>query len=635
MLKKGLAKSLFNDLYQRIPWPLNQNIIDSRWPLLDNFFLQKRVAYVDYALVHQLLSKYPTVREEVAFFLCHLSLAAKEGHLCISIEEDQINPRVEQLWQDEEAHFLSENEAQILAQSILIGSKNIPSEILTNLQHNDERIPNTPICREGNRFYLQKHWIFESLFVKHLKRHLTTIPSPSFNSEHLNQDVQKLILDKTLLTEQARAITEGCLNPLTLVTGGPGTGKTYTAGHLIKIFWNSLNEDQKKSCQIVLAAPTGKAAANLQRSLGRVTSTLEGFPPIQAKTLHALLGIKQGHSDREKKPLSADFIVIDESSMIDVRLMASLFESLKPGSRLILLGDQHQLPSVEAGSLFVDLIQLQATSPDLNIQSVTLSVCMRSELKSLIDFAQLVNRGEVQEVLNELKSSSAHGVKQFDLISEKNETQGELIDHVISYFSQMIKHGQNPEEFLTTFQSIRLLSPLRKGPFGVEILNQLIWKKLSQKGLMNGWMPIPIIVTMNDYRQGLFNGETGVLMRKLPFQSTGSEDYALFPPMQEGEKPRSMCAMMLPRHEYAYCLSVHKSQGSEFDHVILVLPEGSEIFGREVFYTALTRARKSIEIFGSNSVISKTVKQKGSRLSGIEQRMVKDSHSFRKCAIIS
>lgn len=623
MLRQGFAKVLFSESYQRIPWlsSSRKDREDHQWPFLDMLLTQKRLPYLDYVLVHHLLRNYSGIRQEVALFLCHLVLAAKEGHLCVRVTTDGINPSVIQLWHNEEGHPLSSDEELVLTRFMLIGAQHVPDGIMTTLQKQSESVPHTPICRSGSDFYLQKHWIFETLFLKHLKKHLKSSPLLALDSERVNQNVQKLVQDGILLDEQAQAILQGCINPLTLVTGGPGTGKTYTAGHLIKVFWQNLSEEQRKSCQVVLAAPTGKAAANLQRSLGRVTATLPNFPVIQAKTLHSLLGIKQGTSYQEGQRLAADLIVVDESSMIDVRMMACLFESLKPGSRLIFLGDKHQLPSVEAGSVFVDLIQLQQVDPQLKIPCVSLQVCLRAELKSLVDFAQLVNQGCAQEVLDHLNQSSGQGIQRIHLSVDKKEAQREFLAHVVPYFPSLIKTEQLPEQLLDLFQSIRLLSPIRKGPFGVEVLNQLIWQKLCQNFSMNGWIAIPIMVAMNDYRQELFNGETGVLVRRLPLQPIAKDDYALFPSRQEEGKVRRLSALLLPKYEFAYCLSVHKSQGSEFDRVVLVLPEGSELFGREVFYTAITRARKCIEIYGSDVVLLKTVAQQGMRLSGIEQRL--------------
>lgn len=621
MLRQGLAKTYFSNAYQRAPWLSSKKKQEPQWPFLDNLLAQKRLPYLDYVLVHRLLRNNPEAGQEVALFLCHLALAAKEGHLCVYATSDGIQPSVDQLWQNEEAHALPKEEVQLLTQSILKGAQKVPAEVMITLQKDADPIPQHPICRDGNNFYFQRYWIFETLFLKYLKKLLKTTPGLELDSEKIKQTIQPLLQEKILLKEQAQAIEQGCLNSFTLVTGGPGTGKTYTAGHLIKIFWQNLSEEQKKYCQVVLAAPTGKAAANLQHSLGRVTKDLEGFPPIQAKTLHSLLGIKQNFAQHEMRRLTADLVVVDESSMIDIRMMACLFESLKPGSRLILLGDKHQLPSVEAGSVFVDLIHLGQNYPHLNIPCISLAVCMRAELKSLIDFAQLVNQGLAQDVLDYLKQSHGEEIKRLHFAVDKKIAQREFLMHVLPYFASILRSGVPPEGLLDLFQSIRLLSPLRKGLFGVESLNQLIWQKLCQNAPTQEWIAIPIMVVANDYRQELFNGETGVLIRRFPLRAIGIEDYALFPSRQEGKQVRRLSALLLPRYELAYCLSVHKSQGSEFERVVLVLPEGSELFGREVFYTALTRARKFIEIYGADEVILKTVMQQGIRLSGIEERL--------------
>lgn len=622
MLRQGFAKTVFAHAYQRTPWlSLLENQKKEPWPFLELLFEQKRLSYLDYVLTHRLLRNYPHIGQEVALFLCHLTLAAKEGHLCVHVTEQELNPSVRQLWQDDEGLSLTPENETILTQILLIGAQLLPEGVLTHLYKKNHMIPHTPICREGNDFYLQRHWLFETLFLTYLKKHLKTTPTLELKAENVQQTARKMCENKILLEEQAQAIVQGCLNPMTLVTGGPGTGKTYTAGQLIKVFWQQLSNEQRASCQIILAAPTGKAAANLQRSLSKVATSLEGNPSIQAKTLHALLGIKQHSAFQENVRLTADLIVVDESSMIDVKLMACLFEALKPGSRLILLGDPHQLPSVEAGSVFVDLIQLQHSYPDLSIPCISLSVCLRAELKSLIDFAQLIYQGAAQETLNYLNQAHEQGIKRLLLSNDKKKAQSDFLAHILPYFPSSFKHEKTPEQLLELFQAIRLLSPIRKGPFGVEILNQLIWQKICQNVPKNGFLAIPIMIITNDYRQELFNGETGVLMRRLPLQAIGYEDYALFPSRKEEGQARRLSALLLPKYEFAYCLSVHKSQGSEFDRVILVLPEGAELFGREVFYTAVTRARQSIEIYGSDATLLKTVKQQGVRISGIEQRL--------------
>jgi exodeoxyribonuclease V alpha subunit len=166
-----------------------------------------------------------------------------------------------------------------------------------------------------------------------------------------------------------------------------------------------------------------------------------------------------------------------------------------------------------------------------------------------------------------------------------------------------------------------LLSPLRKGPLGVESLNEAIWQQISSQNFSMGWLAIPIMIVKNDHQQDLFNGETGILIRSLPLQSIGREDYALFASRENTQEHRRFSASVLPPYEYAYCISVHKSQGSEFDHVILALPEGAEIFGREMLYTAITRARKQFDLYGSDETVRKIIKQKEIRLSRIVQRL--------------
>lgn len=623
MQKQGFAKKQFAEAYQRTPWLSFNNPSTKHhiWPFLDLFLAQHRVTYLDYDLTHRLLRNFPNIGQEVALFLCHLILASKAGHLCVHVAQDDLYPAVQQLWQNEEGSLLAFDEARTITQLMLEGAKHIPDGLISSQDPGSISTQNTPLCKEGSNFYLQRFWVYETLFLKNFKRHLRTVPALLLDADKLKSTIHQLIQDNVLLVEQARAIAQACSNVLTIVTGGPGTGKTYTAGHLVKVFWQLLSEEQKSSCQIVIAAPTGKAAANLQQSLNRVLGSLDSLPSVQAKTLHSLLGLNYSTTPKDPVRLTADFIIIDESSMIDVRMMAALFESLKPGARLVLLGDKHQLPAVEAGSVFVDLIDLQNSHLQLAYPCISLSVCMRAELKALIDFARLINQGSSQEVLETLNLSANHGVKRLHLSDDKKTAQAELISHVLPWFPAAILQGQRPDQLLDLFQTVRLLSPVRKGLFGVETLNQLIWQRISQQVPMNGYLVVPIMVTANDYRQELFNGDTGILIRRLPLHSLCSEDYALFPSRSEESRVRRFSALLLPKYELAYCLSIHKSQGSEFDHVILAMPEGSELFGREVFYTAVTRARKSLEIYGSDTTLQKTVEHQGVRLSGLQQRM--------------
>lgn len=613
-MQPGLAKTQFSESFHRSPWNFakkSPSFSIKTWPQFEIQLIRKRISYFDGLLTQRLLKNYPEISQEAAFFICHLVKSAQEGHLCILADQDVV-PSVASLWNDENGEPLSGEDEKTIGQFILNGSKLIPESIITHIQNPfDQGCPATPLCEYKNHYYLQRHWVLESRFLYDMAKHIQALPGLQFDQPGLQNELKSMQDGGKINAEQAQAIGTACNHPLSLITGGPGTGKTYTAGKLIELYWNNLSPDRQSDCQIVLAAPTGKAAANLQKSLTKATAHLKHFPDLQAKTLHALLNLNQTAS--KKTRLSADFIVIDESSMIDITVMSALFASLKPGSRLVLLGDPHQLPSVEAGSIFKDLTQIEG------IPCTELKICLRTELKSIIDLADLVKNGQSAQAISQINQARA-GISWLPIPTDSKKAQKELISYAVDFFPYYVESDQDALSLLDAFNAVRLLSPMRQGPFGVDVINQLIWQQLCKKLPDHGWMAIPIMVISNDYRQDLFNGETGLLMRKLPLNKIYIEDYALFPGRFADGECKRLPAMMLPKYELAYCLSVHKSQGSEFDRVLLVMPEGAELFGREIFYTALTRARRQIEIYGSENTLTKTILTKQTRLSGITTR---------------
>lgn len=617
MLQPGLAKSLFSETEQRFPWQSLKKK-ESPWPILNELLYQGTISYLDLFMAHRLLKEVPETSQELAVLICHVLLAAKQGHLCVKIEAQTLFPCIDAIWESVDGHPLSDDIKETLSKMVLAGSKKIPTALIST--QSDNNPANKPLCFYRNHFYLQRNWVLETQLLQYLKNHLSMPLELQLNQTQIQSELAKMSAEGLLLEEQAEAIFKCTVSSLTLITGGPGTGKTYTAGQLIKVLWNGLNDEQKANCQIVLAAPTGKAAANLQKSLTQATSSIVGLPKLQAKTLHSLLGIKSSDSSIKStlQQLSADIVVVDESSMIDVKMMGYLFRALKPGSRLILLGDQFQLPSVEAGSIFYDLIHL--ANSNQTILCTELKKCLRAELQSILQLAQHVNQGNVDEATALITQSSIPGIDSLQLPEAKNQAQKSFIDFVKPLFPSMVNEATSPIEILNSFNRIRILSPLRKGAFGVDELNQLIVQQIQKNALAKGWLAIPIIITTNDYKMDLFNGETGVLMRKLPYKGASLDDYALFPASNPNEQPRRFSALILPKYEYAYCLSVYKSQGSEFEKVILVLPEGSEIFGREMLYTGITRARRQIDIYAPNQVLQNTIQQEGTRLSGLQIR---------------
>ena len=371
------------------------------------------------------------------------------------------------------------------------------------------------------RHYLPKYAEVEDKIVAEVKRLLQLPP----------KDITSFAK-----TKQERAIENALMHPLSLVTGGPGTGKTYTATQIVKAFDTST----------IVAAPTGKAAAHLIAKLKY---------PAKGGTLHSLL---------LGETLDAKLVIVDECTMIDPFLFARLLSAIGPETSLVLIGDVHQLPAVEGGSVFADLIDSK------KIPTTTLSKCFRSDRKEILDLATAILQGNVEDM------------RTIDLgFSEGN------LEKIYQKFWQYVKEKD--------FSNFRILSTLRKGPLGVDALNRFLFEKLQPTA-----EEFPIMITRNDRRTGFSNGETGIL----------KGDTAIFGDQQ-------FHLHELPTYEYAYCLSVHKSQGSEYDDVLFLVPDGSENFGKEVLYTAVTRAKHSLAIDGNPEQIAAALRLSSRKISGI------------------
>lgn len=608
--------------------------ISESLPLLSGFATAGYICYSDLVLAEQLLRPFAPYQESAAAFLCHLAAAVRFGHLCVKVEKNAVFPSVESIWENSETSNanLEEKEQALRAMKDLVtaGIAVLPTKLITevSLSELNYQAVQTPLCLIQNKYYLHRYWYYETYFLYYYNKFVSQAPALCADSGQVEAMTSTLQKSGKLLAAQAKAIQQGCHQTLTIICGGPGTGKTYTAGQLINILWHSLAPEHREKYQIALAAPTGKAAANLQKSLLAATqqqgSTLS---TLQAKTLHALLNIHQRHSRQEPPiPLAADLVIIDECSMIDARLMGELFAALKPGARLILLGDNHQLPAVEAGSLFADLIQINQDLPE-GSTVCQLTDCLRAELQTIVDFAATLNAGDfaaTRAMLNQVHSDGS--IKRFNAglkSPSKNKVQP-LLDYALTLYRRPPSLQHAPEQIVAAFNEFRMLSPLRKGPFGIEEINRQFLHALRQS-IGNQCLISPILINKNDHRLELFNGDVGVLVRLHHQTSLGDfelcqGDYALFPSRSTSNVIRKLPALLVPSFEYAYCMSIHKSQGSEFNHVLLLLPEGSEIFGRELLYTGATRARQSLEIWTEDGTLEKTLRRRNVRHAGIAER---------------
>lgn len=579
----GLAQISFLEKKGYLPYRPKKSI---RWPQLHAAVKQGKFSFIDYAFAEAVLRNYPVADEKAAAFLCRLSLASREGHVCLQVDKEE-------------------------------GLALLPEGVISDAL--DDAIPLTPLCRYKDFVYLQKNWVHESLILKNFKRLLNANPEIALDIEIAKAKALHLMEEKVLTAEQAQAVIQAIENSLTIICGGPGCGKTYTAAQFLKLFLETLSSEQQSACEIAVAAPTGKAASNLYKGLFVALKSFS-LPMIQPRTLHSLLGIKKKSSPNF---LTADLILVDEASMIDAKLMALLISSVKPGARLILLGDKHQLPAVEAGSLFADMNAALLSSTDLMKHRVEFTTCLRAELKNIVTLADKINSGDDGEVIKMLEAGDVEGVSRVLLKnSDSRKIRHALLEYAVPMFPCPSFDKSKLHQILNNYNRFRILTPLRKGFLGTEELNRLFFTEISKTVTQSDFIVSPIVISSNDYKLNLFNGEGGLLIqrnRSQPFQIQEG-DYALFP---DSGNFRKVPAVLLPKFEYAYCLSVHKSQGSEFEQALLLLPEGSESFGREMLYTAVTRAKRKIEIWGSNEVITQALQKTTHRSSGFLHRFLK------------
>lgn len=421
-------------------------------------------------------------------------------------------------------------------------------------------------------YYFQKNWALETACALHLQRLLPCPPQIP---------IEVSVEDSVLNALQKEAVLKGVHSSVSILAGGPGTGKTFTAKQLVKMCLAGLSVDQRKKFRIALTAPTGKAASHLHQ---KIAPCLDQVDPdrVLFGTLHALLECREGTEKLHEKVLLADLVLVDECSMIDARMWAQLLLSILPGTRLVLIGDHRQLSAVGQGAIFSDLMRGA-------IPSTCLTECKRVEEDQLLQLGSAIG----EEMGCALELMEAYRV---DLNRESIEQLMEKIQKYLFF----VKQEDAFVECLKELDRFRILSCLRQGEFGVDSLNAHFFSSLSARLPKTGWWAIPILIVKNHHQLNLCNGDVGLLVRKIGGEG---DDYALF----GGREP--IPEMMLPTFEYAYCLSVHKSQGSEYREVALLVPPGSEKFGKEMIYTAITRAKSALRVYGDLNRIETMMKK--------------------------
>jgi exodeoxyribonuclease V alpha subunit len=532
-----------------------------------------------------------------------VSEAVSEGHVCLNIDTDVVPEVLVDLVNDG-----NEWKQRLLESNVVEQAGGYAPLVLD----------------EAGQLYLYRYWQNEVDVAKQIK--LRSQVRVEVDDVKLKADFEQWHSSVIGTDWQKVAVLIGLTQGLAVISGGPGTGKTTIVKTLLQFLHH-----QQPGCRVALVAPTGKAAARLQQA------TQDSPFKLDVKTIHRLLGItannEQGRFSSDR-PLPVDVLIVDEASMIDISLMATLLASLTSHTRLILLGDSQQLASVESGAVFANLCQQQLDydaecielalqcgihdlaeshkSSLLRNQFVQLQHSYRFSKDSLIWLlANRINVGDYNSVTLALRNANAW---------QTADDKAILHSLVTGYanFIDAVETHKTAKRILFAFEQFRLLAALKQGPQSVESVHRLMQRHLAQRGWRTQhdfYHGRPIMISQNDYRQQLFNGDVGVILQDETGQLQACFCF--------DDKMHWVPLNRLPAHDTAFAMTVHKSQGSEFDDVALLLPnEISPVLNKELLYTVITRAKKNLQIHSDERVLIHTISIQHQRESGLNAKLV-------------
>ncbi|MDP3009575.1 MAG: exodeoxyribonuclease V subunit alpha [Methylococcales bacterium] len=500
-----------------------------------------------------------------------LSYQHNQGHSCIVLDKDK--------------------QVLVLASGLAVSASDAATTLL-------------PLVLENNRLYLQRYWDYEH----RLANATLAIALHPHSVERLNDLLDIYFPPANGKDWQREAARIAVQHSFSIITGGPGTGKTTTVVKILAV----LQELAEEPLLIALAAPTGKAAMRLQESIGSNKSalpcsdTIKSTIPETVTTLHRLLGAKPDSPyfrHDVNHPLIHDLVVVDEASMVDLALMSKLMDALKPNARLILLGDKDQLASVESGAVLADLTEALSTHT--------------VELKTAHRFDG--NIKQLAEAVNEQNGAAA-----WRCLTSGNEHTLLLQDDLIAYIAaqqtaylKLIKQGADFTDIYQAFNRFQVLCSNKEGKNSVTDINSRVEQKLAQNGRIHiaglWYSGRPVLVTQNNPALHLYNGDIGLC---LPDKDQVGKLMVFF------QRPDGSVKSYLPSRiaqcETVFAMTIHKSQGSEFEEVLIVLPELiNPVLTKELLYTAITRAKKTVKLVANEAIFMAAIQQKVARVTGL------------------
>lgn len=462
-----------------------------------------------------------------------------------------------------------------------------------------------------DRYHEQETQVLDDLAVR-------ASDTPPYDADLLTASLARVFPDARS-AEQRAACEHAASRWTSIVTGGPGTGKTTAVAGLL-VALHEQAEARGTHLRVALAAPTGKAAARLEQAVRERAGDFEEadrarIDDVRAMTLHRLLRRDPGNSTRFRhhrgNRLPHDLVVVDETSMVSLTMMARLLEAVRPDARLVFVGDPDQLSSVEAGAVLADLVRGFEDSADSPVAALLTAHRFGDEIRSLADALRVGDADAALEVL-----AAGHDAVQWVTdVDPASAIRAAALPAALSVRDAAV--SGDGTRALAALERHRLLCAHRDGPFGVRHWNRRIEQWLTQEtgDPLHEWAYLgrPVLVTANDYALGVYNGDTGVVVAS-PMGPRVAID--------TGAEPLDLAPSRLGSVETMHAMTIHKSQGSQADVVSVLLPdEESRLLSRELFYTAVTRARSTVRVIGPESAVRAAIERRVQRASGLRARL--------------